>query len=182
MRIVSGAVGAKVQLSRAARLILMGCGPPTGICTILFTSNVVGIVFARSLHYQFYAWYAHQVVFLLWQAPFELPHRSVSKQPPPHNIQDRQTSDSRVALLCWQGWAAGCDRVGVERVPVDGAVEPDGDGDQLCVGGGGADGWGRGRVRGGPGGGEAKGSGRGGEGEGGVSQWLQLRRAAASMV
>jgi len=48
---------------------------------ILFTSNVLGIVFARSLHYQFYAWYAHQIVFLLWQSPFELFHRSVAPLP-----------------------------------------------------------------------------------------------------
>ncbi|ORY57676.1 glycosyltransferase [Leucosporidium creatinivorum] len=45
------------------------------ICTVLFTSNLVGIVFARSLHYQFYAWYAHQVVFLLWKTPFDVLQR-----------------------------------------------------------------------------------------------------------
>lgn len=65
-----------------------------GIYTILFTSNVVGIVFARSLHYQFYAWYAHQVVFLLWQAPFELPHRSVSLAPTPASSRRLAVADS----------------------------------------------------------------------------------------
>ncbi|SCV67200.1 BQ2448_5846 [Microbotryum intermedium] len=48
---------------------------PERVCTILFLSNLVGIVFARSLHYQFYAWYAHHIVFLLWQTNFDLLQR-----------------------------------------------------------------------------------------------------------
>jgi len=32
---------------------------------LLFTSNLIGITFARSLHYQFHSWYFHQVPFLL---------------------------------------------------------------------------------------------------------------------
>ncbi|GAA5861810.1 hypothetical protein JCM1840_005278, partial [Sporobolomyces johnsonii] len=36
--------------------------------TLLFTSNLVGVACARSLHYQFYAWFAHQLVWLLWTA------------------------------------------------------------------------------------------------------------------
>lgn len=41
---------------------------PELILRIVFTGNFVGIVFARSLHYQFYAWYFHSLPFLLWQA------------------------------------------------------------------------------------------------------------------
>ena len=37
---------------------------------ILFTSNLVGIVFARSLHFQFYAWYYHTLPYLLWRCDF----------------------------------------------------------------------------------------------------------------
>lgn len=38
------------------------------VLRIVFTGNFVGIVCARSLHYQFYAWYFHTLPFLLWQA------------------------------------------------------------------------------------------------------------------
>ncbi len=32
---------------------------------MVFSSNFVGVVFARSLHYQFYCWYFHCLPFLL---------------------------------------------------------------------------------------------------------------------
>lgn len=34
---------------------------------ILFTGNFIGILCARSLHFQFYCWYFHTLPFLLWQ-------------------------------------------------------------------------------------------------------------------
>ena len=45
--------------------------PPTAdIVSIMFTSNFVGVAFARSLHYQFYSWYYHTLPFLIWSTGF----------------------------------------------------------------------------------------------------------------
>ena len=39
---------------------------PYYICYTLFVTNFVGIAFARTLHYQFYAWYISSIPFLMW--------------------------------------------------------------------------------------------------------------------
>ncbi|KAL0090653.1 glycosyltransferase family 58 protein [Phycomyces blakesleeanus] len=41
---------------------------PDDILSMMFTSNLIGMVFARSLHYQFYSWYYHALPYLLWQS------------------------------------------------------------------------------------------------------------------
>ena len=43
------------------------------IITILFTCNLIGILCARSLHYQFYSWYAQQAPFLAWRTRYPFP-------------------------------------------------------------------------------------------------------------
>ncbi|XP_051131519.1 dol-P-Man:Man(5)GlcNAc(2)-PP-Dol alpha-1,3-mannosyltransferase isoform X2 [Andrographis paniculata] len=40
------------------------------IVTTMFVGNFIGIVCARSLHYQFYSWYFYSLPYLLWRTPF----------------------------------------------------------------------------------------------------------------
>ncbi|KAF6142491.1 hypothetical protein GIB67_039455 [Kingdonia uniflora] len=40
------------------------------IASIMFVGNFIGIICARSLHYQFYSWYFYSLPFLLWRTPF----------------------------------------------------------------------------------------------------------------
>ncbi|PPR89091.1 hypothetical protein GOBAR_AA31596 [Gossypium barbadense] len=46
------------------------------IVTTMFVGNFIGIIFARSLHYQFYSWYFYSLPHLLWITPFPTLHRN----------------------------------------------------------------------------------------------------------
>ena len=45
-------------------------GPPLRadyILLVVFSGNFIGVLCARTLHFQFYSWYYHTLPFLLWQ-------------------------------------------------------------------------------------------------------------------
>lgn len=79
------------------------CASPV-IIACMYSANAIGMLCARSLHYQFYCWEAHQLVFLLWTARIPTSLRSANIR------RDRQTANGRVgrilALLlieiCWE--------------------------------------------------------------------------------
>ncbi|KAI8591927.1 asparagine-linked glycosylation 3 [Geranomyces variabilis] len=50
---------------------------PDYVISVMFTCNLIGILCARSLHYQFWSWYAHSIPYLVWRA-FNAPSASIS--------------------------------------------------------------------------------------------------------
>jgi alpha-1,3-mannosyltransferase len=59
----------------AGRVALRGAfsDAPSAVVLAILTANFAGVVFARTLHYQFYSWYAHSLPLLFWAARDVLP-------------------------------------------------------------------------------------------------------------
>lgn len=49
---------------------------PDHIISLMFTSNFIGIVFARSLHFQFYVWYFFTLPYLMWCTKIPTPFKA----------------------------------------------------------------------------------------------------------
>ena len=69
---------------------------PEHILTVLIGCNAVGVLFARSLHFQFYCWYLHGVPLLLWRA---------SSVPLPSS-SSRLLCSSTHGVMDWSVWRA----------------------------------------------------------------------------
>lgn len=51
---------------------------PDQVLLIVFSGNFIGVLCARTLHFQFYSWYFHTLPFLLWQVSL------IPSSPMPH--------------------------------------------------------------------------------------------------
>lgn len=85
---------------------------PTHVLFVLFSSNFVGIVFARTMHYQFYTWYVHSIPFLLWQGPLPLGLKLGAivaveiafNVYPPHPVSAIMLTVSHIIIFCSLIW------------------------------------------------------------------------------
>lgn len=63
----------KLRSASARHKVANVCNETQRSLLILFSGNLIGIVFARTLHFQFYSWYFHSLPFLVWQAGLSIP-------------------------------------------------------------------------------------------------------------
>lgn len=89
---------------------------PEHITTVLFTGNFIGILCARSLHYQFYSWYFYTLPYLLWKSPFPNPLRLIifGIVEACWNVYPSNNTSSFILFLChlsllWGLWRAQCE-------------------------------------------------------------------------
>jgi len=54
-------------------LVTVPCCQLAEIVYAMFTANLIGMVFARSLHYQFYVWYYYSLPFLFHRTSLRAP-------------------------------------------------------------------------------------------------------------
>jgi len=103
------------SLARPFKGAALSISSADDVATILLTSNLIGVIFARSLHYQFYSWYAQQLPFLVWhtQYPIVLKLAIVAAIEYSWNVFPSTNLSSGVLLLShgvlllgvWSGWA-----------------------------------------------------------------------------
>lgn len=64
-----GGMGTVAHLTSAGGAF---CDSPSYVLYVLLACNFVGVAFSRTLHYQFYTWYAHALPLLLWRTDLPL--------------------------------------------------------------------------------------------------------------
>jgi alpha-1,3-mannosyltransferase len=62
----------KAQLKKNEKALLNTSSSSQLLLAPLFSANFIGIVCARSLHYQFYVWYYHTLPYLFWCTPYTM--------------------------------------------------------------------------------------------------------------
>lgn len=81
---------------------------PEHIVTVLFTGNFIGVMFARSLHYQFLVWYFHTLPYLMWRTKLPTYLKCVCVAPPasrgralPRALAPPHPPDARCPTVTW---------------------------------------------------------------------------------
>ena len=105
------------------------------IAAVLLSANFIGVVFTRSMHYQFLCWYFHSLPILLWRTRLPVALRCGPAcvraclraclrttrgcdSAPPCGGGVRACADA-TSTPASQSCAGGCGRNGVERAPPD---------------------------------------------------------------
>lgn len=68
LHIIKSLLSLKQPLTNQQELVTSRNVSPRFVMTTILTSNLIGLLFARSLHYQFYAYIAWSTPFLLWRS------------------------------------------------------------------------------------------------------------------
>ena len=76
--------------------------PRAGIATIFFCANLTGVVCARSLHPQFYAWFAHQLVWLCFGTGCAFEPMHWCARPSPPFCSDSARAAEKIPLETWE--------------------------------------------------------------------------------
>lgn len=82
---------------------------PRFVAWMVFTGNFIGIIFARSLHNQFYCWYFFSIPYILWHTNFPILWRVAffTVIEIPWNIYPARPLSSIIMLLSHLGLLVG---------------------------------------------------------------------------